>query len=157
MEIEEMAQPTELVLRPATMYAFLRVLPMLIAGIFILLIAWWIFSAFIWISLAIMLIVWYRFLYIRNIRYFITPEVIRIRSGLLVKRLDNLEMYRIRDYIVTQPFIFRIFHLMNLTLKTTDTKNNSVMLTAIPVSDLVDIIRDHVQLARARNRAYGIN
>lgn len=96
MEIEEMKEPPEVILRPAAIYAFLQVLPLLMVAILFLLIAWWIFAGLIWLSFATMLVAWYRFMYIWNILYFITPQVIRIRTGIFSKKLDNLEMYRIK-------------------------------------------------------------
>ena len=66
---------------------------------------------------------WYRFLYIRNSLYVITPEVIRISRGIFFKRVDMVEMYRVKHYIITQPFMLQVFHLMDLTLKSTDPEN----------------------------------
>lgn len=157
MEIEEMKEAPELILRPAAMYAFLQVFPVLAIAILFLVIAWWIFSGLIWLSLATISVACYHFMYIRNTRYFITPQVIRIRTGLFSKRLDNLEMYRIKDYVITQPLILQLFRLMNLTLKTTDPENKTIRLTGIPVSDIVDTIRGHVQEARQHNRIFEVN
>lgn len=157
MEIEEMKGPPELTLRPAALYAFLKVLPLLLAALLFLVIAWYFFIAIIWLSFFAMLAAWYRFLYTWSTIYLITPEFIRIRTGIFSKRLDSLEMYRIKDYVIYQPFILQVFHLMNLTLKTTDPENKTVVLTGIPVSDIVDTIRDHVQEARLHNRIFEIN
>ena len=60
-------------------------------------------------------------------------------------------------YILTQPFILQLFKLMDLTLKTTDPENPVIWLRGIPLSDLVDTIRGHVQEARQHNRIYEIN
>ncbi|OKS89663.1 PH domain-containing protein [Mucilaginibacter polytrichastri] len=157
MEIEEMKERPELVLRPAALYAFLQVLPLLLLALLFLGIAWWLFPLFIWPSLTIIIIAGYRFMFIRSILYLITAEVIRIRTGIFSKRLDNLEMFRIKDYTVTQPLILQVFRLMNLTLKTTDPENKSMTLTGIPVSDIIDTIRSHVQDARQHNRIFEVN
>lgn len=157
MEIENMKTRPEVTLRPGALYAFLKVLPGLMAALFFLLIAWWLLTVLIWASFIIMAAVWYRYLYIRNTLYLITPEVIRIRTGIFSRRLDNLEMFRIKDYTIIQPWVLQLFGLMNLTLKTTDPENKTVILTGIPVSDIVDTIRDHVQQARQHNRIFEVN
>jgi uncharacterized membrane protein YdbT with pleckstrin-like domain len=157
MKTEEIKEHPELVLRPAAVYAFLQVVPLLTAAIVFLWIAWWLSSLFIWLSLIMMLLVWYKFMHIRKVLYIITPEVIRIRTGIFSKRIDSLKMYRIKDYVITQPFILQLCRLMNLTLKTTDAENESVVFSGIPVSGILDTIRDYVQTARLTNRVYEIN
>lgn len=157
MEIEEMKERPELVLRPAALYAFLRVLPLLLLAMLFLVVAWWLFPLFIWPSLITITVAGYRFMFIRSILYLITPEVIRVRTGIFSKRLDNLEMFRIKDYTVTQPLILQVFRLMNLTLKTTDPENKSMTMTGIPVSDIIDTIRGHVQESRQHNRIFEVN
>jgi uncharacterized membrane protein YdbT with pleckstrin-like domain len=157
MEIQQMKERPELALRPAALYAFLQVLPLLLLALLFLAIAWWLFPLFIWLSLLTIIVAGYRFMFIRSILYLITPEVIRTRTGIFSKRLDNLEMFRIKDYTITQPFILQVFRLMNLTLKTTDPENKSMRLNGIPVSDIIDTIRGHVQEARQHNRIFEVN
>ena len=83
--------------------------------------------------------------------------VIRFSRGLFFRRTDMVEMYRIKDYVLTRPFIFQVFRIMDLTLKTTDPENPIVWLRGIPLSNLVDTIREHVQETRQHNRIYEIN
>lgn len=90
-------------------------------------------------------------------RYLINPDVVRVSSGLFSTRLDSLEMYRVKDYVILQPLILRVFKLMILTLKTTDPENKRVTFTGIPVSDIIDTIRDHVQKARLDNKIVELN
>jgi uncharacterized membrane protein YdbT with pleckstrin-like domain len=96
-------------------------------------------------------------LYIRSFKYLITAATIKLTRGIFFKRTDQLEMYRIKDYIITQSFTLQWFRLMNLTLKSTDPENRVICLTGIPESDIVDTIRDHVQEARKDNRIFEIN
>ncbi|WP_443192809.1 hypothetical protein [Mucilaginibacter sp. KACC 22773] len=72
-------------------------------------------------------------------------------------RLNSLEMYRVKDYVVVQPLMLRVFSLMNLTLKTKDPENRRLTLTGIPVSDIINTIRDHVQKARLANHIAELN
>ena len=157
MEHQELNEQPDIVIKPATIFAFIKILPLTLAAIGFLFLAWWIFPGLIWLSMAIMLFAFYRFIFIRNIIYLITPEIIRIRRGIFFKRTDTVELYRVKDYILTQPFILQLFKLMDLTLKTTDPENPVIWLRGIPLSDLVDTIRGHVQEARQHNRIYEIN
>lgn len=157
MEHQEINQQPDIIIRPATIFAFIKTLPLILAATGFMCLAWWIYPALIWISLAIMLFVFYRFIFIRNTIYLVTPEIIRIRRGIFFKRTDTIELYRVKDYILTQPLIMQIFKLMDLTLKTTDPENPVIWLRGIPLSNLVDTIRGHVQEARQHNRIYEIN
>ena len=152
-----MTNPNEIVLRPATSFALLKIMPLILLSIALLLLAWNLTPYFMLLSFIVLGAAWYRLLYIRNSTYLITPEVIRISRGIFFKRKDQLEMYRIKDYIVTQPFLLQIFGLMNLTLKSTDQENPVIWMVGIPESDIIDTIRQYVQNARKDNRIYEIN
>lgn len=153
----EITPPEVITIRPATIFAFIKIVPLLIAATGFLFLAARYFPTLVWVSIAIMLFVWYRYIFIRRTLYEITPEVIRFSRGVFFRRTDMIEMFRIKDYILTRPFIFQIFGIMDLTLKTTDPENPIVWLRGIPVSDLVDVIREHVQETRQHNRIYEIN
>ena len=150
-------QTNEITLRPAMIFAFLKTVPLILLAIIFLLLAWWLSPFFLFFSFSIIGFAWYRFLYIRNCQYIITLEVIRISRGIFFKRIDQVELYRVKDYIITQPFMLQLFHLMYLTLKSTDPENPVIWLRGIPESDIIDTIRDHVQEARQHNRIYEIN
>ena len=150
-------QTNEIILRPAVIFAFLKTLPLIGLGIVFLLLAWQLSPFFLFFSLAVIGMAWYRFIFIRNCRYIVTREVIRISRGIFFKRTDQLEMFRIKDYIITQPFLMQMFRLMDVTLKSTDPENPVIWLRGIPESDIIDTIRDHVQDARHHNRIYEIN
>ena len=72
---------------------------------------------------------------------------------------SNIARHRVLSlhYIITQPFMLQLFHLMDVTLKSTDPENPVIWLRGIPESDIIDTIRDHVQEARQHNRIYEIN
>ncbi|BAU51979.1 PH domain-containing protein [Mucilaginibacter gotjawali] len=152
-----MMQNDDVLLRPAMLFAFLKALPMILLAIIFLLLAWWLSPYFILFSLAICGAAWYRLLYIRSFQYLITAEYIRITRGIFFKRIDQVEMYRVKDYIITQSFILQLFRLMYLTLKSTDPENPVVLLQGIPESDITDTIRDRVQEARKDNNIYELN
>lgn len=138
-------------------FAFLKILPLVLLSLLFLLLAWYLSPYFVLFSFAVLGVAWYRLLYIRSNTYLITPEVLRITRGIFFKRTDQVEMFRIKDYIITQSFLLQVFRLMTLTLKSTDPENPVISLLGIPESDIIDTIRDHVQEARKDNHIYEIN
>lgn len=152
-----MIQTNEISLRPGMSFAFLKILPLILLSLVFLLLAWYLSPYFVLFSFAVLGAAWYRLLYIRSNTYLITPEVLRVTRGIFFKRTDQLEMFRIKDYIITQSFLLQLFRLMTLTLKGTDPENPVISLVGIPESDIIDTIRDHVQEARKDNHIYEIN
>jgi uncharacterized membrane protein YdbT with pleckstrin-like domain len=152
-----MMQNDDILLRPTMLFAFLKALPLILLAITFLLLAWWISPYFILSSLSVCGVAWYRLLYIRSFQYLITAEYIRLSSGIFFKRIDQLEMFRVKDYIITQSFILQMFKLMYLTLKSTDPENPVVLFQGIPESSITDTIRDKVLSARKNNNIYELN
>lgn len=89
--------------------------------------------------------------------YLLSRQTLKIKTGLLNYTVITLELYRIKDYVVTQPLIFRMFNLMTLTLYTTDKQELTVRMPGIPVSNLSDTIRELVQAARAKSKIVEFN
>jgi uncharacterized membrane protein YdbT with pleckstrin-like domain len=152
-----MTQNDEILLRPTMLFAFLKAFPMILLAITFLLLAWWLSPYFILFSLVVCGFAWYRLLYIRSFQYLITHEYIRMTSGIFFKRIDQLEMFRVKDYIITQSFILQLFKLMYLTLKSTDPENPVMQFQGIPQSAIIDTLRDRVLAARKNNNIYELN
>jgi uncharacterized membrane protein YdbT with pleckstrin-like domain len=152
-----MTQNDEILLRPAMLFAFLKALPLIMLAITFLLLAWWLSPYFILFSMVVCGFAWYRLLYIRSFQYLITHEYVRMTSGIFFKRIDQLEMFRVKDYIITQSFILQLFKLMYLTLKSTDPENPVIQFRGIPESSITDTIRDRVLEARKSNNIYELN
>ncbi|HEY5961413.1 MAG TPA: PH domain-containing protein [Polyangiaceae bacterium] len=70
------------------------------------------------LTLGLWLVVcWYRTL---GQRYRITTRRIVVESGVLSKKLEQIDLYRISDYTVERPFGQRLLGTGNLLLKTFD-------------------------------------
>jgi uncharacterized membrane protein YdbT with pleckstrin-like domain len=145
------------IIRPATIFAFVKVCPLLLASIGFLFIAYRYFPAFMWLSFAVAIFACYRFVYIKNTVYEVTDEVLKFSRGIFFKRTDTVELFRIKDYILTRPFLLQLLGLMDLTLKTTDPENPIIWLRGIPFSNLVDTIRINVLASRRSNKIVEIN
>ena len=81
--------------------------------------------------------------------YELTDQIYREKTGILSQKIEELELYRVRDYSVDKPFLMRLFGLGNLTLITSDKTNPRVYMRAIRnVENVRDIFRKHVEQAR---------
>jgi uncharacterized membrane protein YdbT with pleckstrin-like domain len=86
-------------------------------------------------------------------RYELTSERLRLRRGVLSRQTDEIELYRVKDYVLHEPFVLRMWGLGDIVLTTTDDANPSVLLKAIEQPDaLRDQIRKHVELRREAKR-----
>jgi uncharacterized membrane protein YdbT with pleckstrin-like domain len=152
-----MTQNDDILLKPQLLFAFFKVLPLILLALTFLLLAWYLSPYFVLFAIGVCGGAWYQMLYIRSYRYLITAEYIRMTSGIFFKRTDQVEMFRVKDYTITQSFILQIFKLMHLTLITTDSNNKVVRLQGITESTITDTIRERVQLARHNNNIYELN
>ena len=105
-----------------------------------------------WLVVPVFVALW-KWLTLRNIRYELTTERLKIRQGVLNKELDELELYRVRDYKLDQPFWLRIFSLGTITLRSSDTSHPVVVLRAIREGEAVrEQIRKYVEECRVKKR-----
>lgn len=105
------------------------------------------------VALAPLAYAFYRWLAVRCLRYEITSERIRATSGILSKRTNALELYRVKDYTLEAPFLYRLFRLGNIRLQTSDRSNPEMLLRAVPgARKLADDIRLHVEKRRDLKR-----
>ena len=95
----------------------------------------------------------YKWLVVKTTTYRLTTERLITERGILNKTIDTLELYRVRDMQVTQPFIQRLFKLQTIHLLTADTSTPSLVLDFLPTAPaLPDIFRRQVEEARMRKR-----
>jgi uncharacterized membrane protein YdbT with pleckstrin-like domain len=105
-----------------------------------------------WLVIPLFIILW-RWLEVRAMRYELSTERLKIRHGVLNKKMDELELYRVRDYKFDQPFFLRMFGLGNIVLTTADKSNPVVTLRAISEGEqLREQIRNAVETCRVAKR-----
>jgi uncharacterized membrane protein YdbT with pleckstrin-like domain len=148
---------TAIRLRPSPIFALFKILPFVICAISSTWLANHYFPMLIWLSLFSMLFGLYRYIFIRRVIYLVTPQYIRITKGIFFKQIDTVELFRVKDYLITESFLLQLFRLMDLHLKTTDPENPILWLRGIPQSNIVDIIRERVLESRRHNRIFEIN
>jgi len=76
------------------------------------------------------------FLQSRSHRYKVTTKRVVVESGILSKRLEQVDLYRVSDYSVLRPFGQRIMGTGTLLLRTLDKTSPEVPIRGIK-TDLV--------------------
>jgi uncharacterized membrane protein YdbT with pleckstrin-like domain len=90
-----------------------------------------------------------RWLGTKSHTYEITTERIRVSTGLLSRVTTELELYRVRDYTITEPFWLRLVGRGDIILQTADRTNPVLVIHAVPgVNTLKDQIRTHTERMR---------
>jgi uncharacterized membrane protein YdbT with pleckstrin-like domain len=90
----------------------------------------------------------------------LTTERLLIEEGIFSKTQDTLELYRVRDIQVHQPFWQRLFSLENINLLATDMTTDNVLMDYIPIDlKLRDKLRELIEECRRRKgvREVGID
>ena len=84
-------------------------------------------------------------------RYELTSERLKVTTGLFSRRTNELELYRVRDYSVVEPFWLRLVGCGHVVLATADRSTPQTVLHAVPhVAALKDQIRIHTERMRQR-------
>jgi uncharacterized membrane protein YdbT with pleckstrin-like domain len=144
-------------LKPAAIFAILKISPFILSAVPATWLAYHYQPLFIFLSIILNLFALYRYIYIRRAIYLVTPQYIRITTGILFKRTDTVELFRVKDYIITQPLLLQLLNLMDLQLKTTDPENPILWLRGIPQSNIIDTLRDRILQCRHYNNILEIN
>jgi uncharacterized membrane protein YdbT with pleckstrin-like domain len=72
-----------------------------------------------------------RYLDVRFRLFELTAERLRVSQGVLSKRIDELELFRVKDLSVDRPLSLRLFGLGTLVLHTSDHTNPVLAIPAI--------------------------
>jgi uncharacterized membrane protein YdbT with pleckstrin-like domain len=92
-----------------------------------------------------------RWLQTRCFDYRITTERIVIKRGVFSKRTDELELYRVKDTTLVEPFWLRLVSLGHIDLTTSDRTTPYLRITAVPeASRLREELRRNVERMRVQ-------
>ena len=102
---------------------------------------------------AVLLVGLKRYLDVRFRVYEVTTDRVRLIRGILSKRTDGLELYRVDDTLLVEPFLLRMVGKGNIQLVTSDRTNPNMFLQAVPRPRwLWDETRRAVEACRDRKR-----
>jgi uncharacterized membrane protein YdbT with pleckstrin-like domain len=85
--------------------------------------------------------------------YELTTERLKITEGVFSKITDTLELYRVKDLEMRQPFLHRLVGIENIQINTSDVSTPFVLVEAIPSSvGFGDKLRNQVEIIRTQKR-----
>ena len=145
-------------LRPTTRYALLRCFGQFIfVGMIIMASFYFALSLMLSILVIPCSIILFRVIYWRTVQYEISMEQIKFTRGIFQRKVDFLEMYRIKDFHQQQSLLMRMLGLMHIRLMTSDISHPMLELKGIPNSNIADVLRQLVERSRKENRVYAID
>lgn len=112
-----------------------------------------------WIIIPVFVALW-KWLTVRCIKYELTNQRFRKSHGVLSRRTDELELYRVKDTTLVEPLFLRLFSLGSIKMTTSDMSTPFVTIGAIPIADakqLRETIRVNVEQLRDRKRVREID
>ena len=99
-----------------------------------------------------------RFLETKNQVYELTNERLKTTQGIFSKVTESLELYRVKDIEVLQPFIYRVVGLENIKVNTSDLSSPVILIDGIAQSvGLSDKLRNQVEIIRTQKRVREID
>lgn len=91
----------------------------------------------------------YRYLKAARHRYTLTDQRLLIESGIIVKQLESVELYRVKDLSVSGTLLQSLFGRGQVVVKSTDATCPTVVINAIPDAVGVSrLIRNTVESCR---------
>ena len=104
---------------------------------------------FCWLVVPLFIALW-RWLQTSCFTYRVTSERVVMRSGVLNTRTEEVELYRVKDATLVEPFWLRLVSLGHIDLTTSDRTTPWVRIRAVPrASELREQLRKCVERQRA--------
>lgn len=95
----------------------------------------------------------WRYLLVRTEVFELTSERLRVTSGVINQKIDEVELYRVKDSVMIRPWWMRLTGLASIVLETSDRSMPVVEIPAIHGgAELRELLRKHVELQRDRKR-----
>ena len=111
-----------------------------------------------YLSVLVLLNLIWQILKVYCTRYEIDPEELRYYSGILSRKHEFIELYRVKDFLIERPLIYRLFGLGNLVLYTSDKTTPVLQLYAIPnPEEKYTILRGLVELNRKEKHVFEVD
>jgi membrane protein YdbS with pleckstrin-like domain len=85
----------------------------------------------------------WQYLVVKNIKFELTSQRLKVHSGVLSKLTEELELYRVRDIGSEEPFFLRLFGLGNVIIVSSD--------ATTPISKIIAINDVHAVRDKLRN------
>lgn len=87
----------------------------------------------------------------------VTNTVIEFERGLLSKRIDVVQLWRIRDVVYKQNLVDRIVGIAHVEVVAQDVKNPDLEIVGMPASrQLFEQLRDAIEIQRQAKHVVGV-
>jgi len=95
----------------------------------------------------------WRYLLVRSQVFELTSERLRITSGVINQNIDEIELYRVKDSLMTRPWWMRLTGLASIVLETSDRSTPHLVIPALHGGvEFRELLRKNVELQRDRKR-----
>lgn len=95
--------------------------------------------------------------YRKSIKFRVTNTVIEWERGLLSKRIDVLQLWRIRDVVYKQNLVDRILGIAHVEIVASDATNPDLEIIGMPASrQLFEQLRDSIEIQRQSKNVVGV-
>lgn len=95
--------------------------------------------------------------YRKSIRFRVTNTVIEYERGMLSKRIDVLQLWRVRDVVYKQNLVDRILGIAHVEVVAQDTTNPDMEIVGMPASrQLFEQLRDSIEIQRQSKNVFGV-
>lgn len=106
-----------------------------------------------WVPVIPLLVFIGKWIGLNFVTYEITSERVKVIKGIFSKRTDELELYRVKDTSLLEPFIYRMFSVGNIVVVTNDASTPTIELRAIKnAKDIREQLRASIEECRTRKR-----
>ena len=120
--------------------------------------AWHVLRLPEYLAALVFLFLGYQILKVWCICYEITTGELRHTHGILRRRHDYIELYRIKDFQVDRPLVYRFFGMGNLIVYTSDKTSPVFRLEAIRrPEEIYTILRERVEQNRREKHVFEVD
>lgn len=93
----------------------------------------------------------------RSIKFRVTNSAIEYERGLLSKRIDVIQLWRVRDVAYRQTLVDRILGIAHIDVIASDATTPSLEIVGLPASrQLFENLRDSIEIQRQAKNVYGV-
>jgi membrane protein YdbS with pleckstrin-like domain len=96
-------------------------------------------------------------LYRKSIKFRVSNTVIEHERGLLSKRIDVVQLWRVKDVSYKQSLVDRVLSIAHIQIVTSDATNPNFEIVGMPASrKLFEQLRDSIEIQRQAKNVYGV-
>ena len=96
-------------------------------------------------------------LYRKSIKFRVTTTIVETERGLLAKRIDVLQLWRVKDVQYKQNLIDRMLGIAHIIVFAHDETSPKLEIVGLPASrQLFEQLRDSIEIARQGKNVYGV-